>query len=75
MLNTGTTALMEALAAIESQIARHGEQLKELARRSPVLRQLPACIYVSIVSIVCAIKAPVPLRAEDGLDPLHLHCR
>jgi hypothetical protein len=33
---------MEALAAIESQIARHDEQLKELARRSPVWRQLPA---------------------------------
>ena len=21
------------------------------------------------------IKAPVPVRAEDGLDPRHLHCR
>ena len=30
------TALLEALAAIEGQIARLDEQLKELARRSPV---------------------------------------
>src|SRR5881409_2224813 len=30
------TALMEALAAIESQIARLDEQLRELARRSPL---------------------------------------
>jgi hypothetical protein len=42
MLNVSTTAPMEALAAIESQIARHHEQVKELARRSPVWRQLPA---------------------------------
>ena len=27
---------------------------------------------VNTVSIVCAIKAPVPVRAEDGLDPLYL---
>ena len=30
---------------------------------------------VNTVSIVCAIKVRVPVRAEDGLDPLHLHCR
>ena len=27
------------------------------------------------VSIVCTIKAPVPVRAEDGLDPPYLHGR
>jgi hypothetical protein len=25
--------------------------------------------------LVCAIKAPVPVRTRDGLAPLHLHCR
>jgi len=32
-------------------------------------------ICVTTVSIVCTIKAPVPLRAEDGLDPPYLHGR
>jgi hypothetical protein len=36
MLHASVTALLEALAAIEAQIARLDEQLKELARRSPV---------------------------------------
>lgn len=36
MLHASVTALLEALAAIEGQIARLDEQLKELARRSPV---------------------------------------
>jgi hypothetical protein len=30
---------------------------------------------VSTVSGVCTIKAPVPVRAEDGLDPPRVHCR
>jgi transposase len=36
VLHASVTALLEALAAIEGQIARLDEQLKELARRSPV---------------------------------------
>jgi hypothetical protein len=36
MLHASVTALLEALAAIEGQIARLDEQLKELVRRSPV---------------------------------------
>jgi hypothetical protein len=27
------------------------------------------------VSIVCTFKAPVPIRAENGLDPRYLHGR
>src|SRR5262245_19127085 len=30
---------------------------------------------VTSVSIVCTIKAPVPVRAEDGLDSPYLHGR
>src|SRR5262249_33289261 len=30
---------------------------------------------VSTVSIVCAIRAPVPVRPEDDLPPPHIHCR
>src|SRR5258708_34603064 len=30
---------------------------------------------VTTVSIVCTIKAPVPVRAEDSLDPPYLHGR
>ena len=33
----------------------------------------PFC--VTTVSVVCTIKAPVPVRAEDGLDPPYLHGR
>jgi hypothetical protein len=41
-------------------------------------KRAPACwsaIRVTTVSIVCTIKAPVPVRAEDGLDPHYLHGR
>jgi hypothetical protein len=41
MLHASVTALLEELAAaIEGQIARLDEQLKELARRSPVCWRL-----------------------------------
>jgi transposase len=40
MLHASVTALLEALAAIERQIARLDEQLKKLARRSPVCWRL-----------------------------------
>jgi len=40
MLHASVTALLEALAAIERQIARLDEQRKGLARRSPVRRRL-----------------------------------
>jgi transposase len=40
MLHASVTALLEALAAIEGQIARLDEQLKELAPRSPVCWRL-----------------------------------
>ena len=36
MLRASVTVLLEALAAIKRQIARLDEQLKGLARRSPV---------------------------------------
>jgi transposase len=36
MFNASMTALLEALAAIEAQIARLDQQLKDLARRSQV---------------------------------------
>lgn len=32
-------------------------------------------VCVTTVSIVCTIKAPVPVRAEDVLDPRHVHRR
>ena len=40
MFNASVTALLEALAAIEAQIARLDQQLKELARRSQVCWRL-----------------------------------
>ncbi len=40
MLSASVTALMEALAAIEGQLARLDDRLKELARRSPVCWRL-----------------------------------
>jgi transposase len=38
ILHASVTAMLDALAAIEGQIARLDEQLKELARRSPMCR-------------------------------------
>jgi hypothetical protein len=32
-------------------------------------------VGVSTVSIVCTIKALVPVRTKDGLDPPYLHGR
>jgi hypothetical protein len=52
----------------------------ELAFLAPLPTDAPTLLRnplfcVSTVSIVCPIKASVPVRAEDGLDPLHVHCR
>ena len=48
------------------------------SRRSLGLISTPgdmSVFCVTTVSIVCTIKAPVPVRAEDGLDPPYLHGR
>ena len=38
-------------------------------------RRILRSLTVSTVSMVCAIKAPVPVQARGGLDPPQLHCR
>jgi hypothetical protein len=60
MLHGSVTALLETLAAIEGQIARLDEQLKELARRSPVCWRL---MSVPGVGPIVAHK-PVPSDAQ-----------
>jgi hypothetical protein len=40
-----------------------------------VLLRVVGYFCVTTVSIVGTIKAPVPVRAEDGLDPPYLHGR
>jgi transposase len=53
------TALLEALAAIEGQIARLDEQLKELARRSPVcwrLMSVPGAGPIVTLAFMAAIE-------------------
>ena len=50
----------------------------ELARSRGISSPLHNRLFcVSIVSSVCAIKAPAPVRAEDVLDARHVHhcCR
>lgn len=59
MLYSSVSALMEALAAIEAQIARLDEQLKELARRSPVcwrLMSVPGVGPIVALAFVAAIE-------------------
>jgi transposase len=59
MLHASVTALLEALAAIEGQIARLDEQLKELARRSPVcwrLMSVPGVGPIVALAFMAAIE-------------------
>jgi transposase len=59
MLYASVTALLEALAAIEAQIARLDEQLKELARRSPVcwrLMSVPGVGPIVALAFMAAIE-------------------
>jgi transposase len=59
MLYASVGALMEALAAIESQIARLDDQLKELARRSSVgwrLMSVPGVGPITALAFMAAIE-------------------
>lgn len=59
MLYASVTALMQALAAIESQIARLDDQLKELARRSGVawrLMSVPGVGPITALAFMAAIE-------------------
>jgi transposase len=59
MLHVSVTALLEVLAAIEGQIARLDEQLKELARRSPVcwrLMSVPGVGPIVALAFMAAIE-------------------
>jgi transposase len=59
MLHASVTALLEALAAIEGQIARLDEQLKELVRRSPVcwrLMSVPGVGPIVALVVMAAIE-------------------
>jgi transposase len=59
MLSASVTALMEALAAIEGQLARLDDRLKELARRSPVcwrLMSVPGVGPIVALAFMAAIE-------------------
>ena len=59
MLHASVTALLEALAAIDGQIAQLDEQLKELARRSPVcwrLMSVPGVGPIVALAFMAAIE-------------------
>jgi transposase len=59
MLSASVTALMEALAAIEGQLARLDDRLKELARRSPVcwrLMSVPGVGPIVALGFMAAIE-------------------
>ena len=59
MLSASITALMEALAAIEGQLARLDDRLKELARRSPVcwrLMSVPGVGPIVALAFMAAIE-------------------
>jgi len=78
MLNASVTALLEALAAIEAQIARLDQQLKELARRSPVcwrLMSVPgvgpmvALAFMAAIEDVGRFRRMRDIGAYLGLTP------
>ena len=78
MLNASVTALLEALAAIEAQIARLDQQLRELARRSPVcwrLMSVPgvgpivALAFVATIEDVGRFRRMRDIGAYLGLTP------
>lgn len=59
VLQASVTALLEALAAVEGQIARLDDALKELARRSPVcwrLMSVPGVGPIVALAFVAAIE-------------------
>lgn len=59
MLSASVTALMEALAAIEGQLARLDDRVKELARRSPVcwrLMSVPGVGPIVALAFMAAIE-------------------
>jgi len=77
-LNASVTALLEALAAIEAQIARLDQQLKELARRSPVcwrLMSVPgvgpivALAFMATIEDVGRFRRMRDIGAYLGLTP------
>jgi len=78
MLNASVTALLEALAAIEAQITRLDQQLKELARRSPVcwrLMSVPgvgpivALAFMATIEDVGRFRRMRDIGAYLGLTP------
>src|SRR6516225_5039205 len=80
MLHASVTALLEALAAIEGQIARLDEQLKELARRSPVcwrLMSVPGVgpiVALAFMAAIGDINRFGRMRSAH-LEPLRSGCR
>ncbi len=72
MLNASVTALLEALAAIEAQIARLDQQLKELARRSPVcwrLMSVPGVGPIVALAFVATIEDVGRFRRMRDIGP------
>jgi transposase len=78
MLNASVTALLEALAAIEAQIARLDQRLRELARRSPVCwrlmsvpggRPIVALAFVATIEDVGRFRRMRDIGAYLGLTP------
>ena len=70
--NEGVRSLMPAEVAIAKSLAPS----RRRSGARPALRERGSRLFcVTTVSIVCTIKAPVPVRAEDGLYPPYLHGR
>ncbi len=78
LLNASVTALLEALAAIEAQIARLDQQLKELARGSPVCWRLisvpgvgpmVALAFMAAIEDVGRFRPMRDIGAYPGLTP------
>ena len=65
LMQAGIAALLEALASITSQIAKPGEELKELARRSEVawrLMSVPSIGTIMALAYIAAVEDPARFR-------------
>jgi hypothetical protein len=70
------TSSARNLRAVCTSVASQPRRRSGGACQVPESALLRGCrlFCVTTVSIVCTIKAPVPVRAVDGLDSPYLHC-
>jgi Transposase IS116/IS110/IS902 family len=73
LMHAGISALLEALAAIDAQIAKLDDELKELARRNEAawrLMSVPSIGTITALTFIAAIEDPKRFRRTQKLVDL-----